>query len=122
MAQLFVSKEDQKTKNTVVSSREFAEIKQALLFQFTNGGRPVIELVDANHANRAELRLVHRHVGIDLRWDWAKEVLESMTLLWKRPVRLDTRRGKKWLRLGHDGRKPSEEFIDQKGAAEEKSE
>jgi stage V sporulation protein R len=96
-------------------SRDFNEIKQALLFQFTNGGRPVIELVDANHANRSELRLLHRHVGIDLRWDWAKEVLESMVLLWKRPVRLDTRRGNRWLRLGHDGVKPSDEFVEQKG-------
>ncbi len=38
-------------------TREFDEVKQALLFQFTNGGRPVIELVDANHANRSELLL-----------------------------------------------------------------
>ena len=58
-------------------------------------------------------------MGLDLRWDWAKDVLESLTMLWKRPVRLDTLRGKKWLRLGHDGRKPSEEFIEQSGKEEE---
>ena len=116
---LFVQQDQQnarprQSKQELLPSREYNEIKQALLFQFTNGGRPVIELVDANHANRSELRLVHRHVGLDLRWDWAKDVLENLTLLWKRPVRIDTLRGKKWLRLGHDGRKPSEEFIDQK--------
>jgi stage V sporulation protein R len=109
--QLFVSKRDPKTKRSSISSREFAEIKQALLFQFTNGGRPVIELVDANHGNRGELCLAHRHTGVDLRWDWAREVLESLVLLWRRPVRLETRRGGKPVRLGHDGRSPSEESL-----------
>jgi stage V sporulation protein R len=109
--QLFVSKEDKKTKRTVVSSREFNEVKQALLFQFTNGGRPVIELVDANYANRGELCLLHRHVGVDLKMDWAAEVLENLASLWRRPVRLETRRGAKPIRLGHDGEKHSEESL-----------
>ncbi len=94
-------------------SRDFNDVKQALLFQFTNGGRPVIEILDANHANRSELLMGHQHMGIDLRWDWAKEVLENMVTLWKRPVRLVTRRGKRWLQLGHDGVKAAEEFIEQ---------
>jgi stage V sporulation protein R len=109
---LFVSKDDDKTKKKTVSSREFNEVKQALLFQFTNGGRPVIELLDANFANRGELLLVHRHVGIDLRWDWAKEVLEGMARLWRRPVRLETCRGGKAVRLGHDGSEPTEEDLE----------
>ena len=36
-----------KTQKAVVSSREFNEVKQALLFQFTNGGHPVIPVRDA---------------------------------------------------------------------------
>jgi stage V sporulation protein R len=111
--QLFVTKQDPRTKRPVISTREFAEIKQALLFQFTNGGRPVIELVDSNFANRSELLLRHRHVGVDLRWDWAKEVLESLTLLWRRPVRLETVRKDSPVRLGHDGDKPSEESLEE---------
>ena len=39
--------------------------------------RPVIEVLDANYANRGELLFVHRHAGVDLRTDWAKEVLEN---------------------------------------------
>jgi stage V sporulation protein R len=109
--QLFVSKQDPKTQRTEVSSREFNEVKQAILFQFTNGGRPVIELVDANFANRGELCLVHRHVGVDLRWDWAQEVLENLTKLWKRPVRLETKRGTRAVRLGHDGENATEEPL-----------
>jgi stage V sporulation protein R len=109
---LFVSEPHKKTGEPVISSRDFQQIKQALLFQFTNGGRPVIELVDANFANRSELLLAHRHVGVDLRMDWAVEVLDAMTRIWKRPVRLETCRATKNVRLGHDGEKPSEEQID----------
>jgi stage V sporulation protein R len=115
---LFVAKGDGNSKEQVISSREFNEIKQALLFQFTNGGRPVIEAVDANYANRGELLLAHRHVGVDLRWDWAREVLENMARLWRRPVRLETLRAGKPVRLGHDGDSPSEEDLEKETAAE----
>jgi stage V sporulation protein R len=108
---LFVTQTDGKTAKTTISSREFAEIKQTLLFQFTNGGKPVIELVDANHANRSELLLIHRHVGVDLRWDWAGETLEALTALWRRPVRLDTIREGKGVRLGYDGKRLNEEAL-----------
>ena len=88
-------------------------MKRALLFHFTNGGRPVIEVMDANYANRGELLLVHRHAGVDLRTDWAKEVLENLTRIWKRPVRIETQIGKKAVRLGHDGEKTIQEDLDQ---------
>ena len=110
---LFVSEEDQKTGKTSISSTEFNEVKQAVLFQFTNGGRPVIQLVDANHANRAELLLTHRHMGIDLRLDWAREVLENLVRIWKRPVRLDTFVDGKAVRLGHDGKNATETNLDE---------
>jgi spore cortex formation protein SpoVR/YcgB (stage V sporulation) len=71
----------------------------------------VIEVFDANFANRGELCLVHRHVGIDLRWDWAQEVLGHLTHLWRRPVRLESMRGAKLMRLGHDGKTINEEML-----------
>ncbi|MDH3627170.1 MAG: SpoVR family protein [Acidobacteriota bacterium] len=109
---LFVSKEQGAQPKTHISSREFAEIKQMMLFQFTNGGRPVIELVDANYANRGELLLTHDHVGIDLRWDWAAEVLREVVQLWRRPVNLETLREGKAVRLRHDGENASEEDLE----------
>jgi stage V sporulation protein R len=110
--QLFVSKQEPKTKQRVVDTRQFDQVKQAVLFQFTNGGRPVIEIVDGNYANRGELLLVHRHVGVDLRRDWADDVLQQLTLLWRRPVKLETIVGGKPMRLGHDGDKGSEELLE----------
>ena len=111
--QLFVSKQEPKTKQRVIDTRQFDKVKQYLLFQFTNGGRPVIEIVDANFSNRGELLLLHRHVGVDLRWDWAEEVLQQLTHLWKRPVKIETLRGDKPVRLGHDGEKSSEESLEE---------
>ncbi len=114
--QLFVSKQDAKSKRTTVSSRDFNEVKQALLSRFTNGNRPVIELVDANFGNRSEMCLVHRHCGLDLRWDWVKEVLLQMTRLWKRPVLLETQRGNRSVRMGHDGESISEDPLVEKAS------
>ncbi len=110
--QLFLSERHRRTGEPVISTREFDKIKQTLLFYFTNGGRPVIELVDANYNNRGELLLVHRHLGVDLRLDWAREVLANMVQVWRRPVRLETIRENKPVRLGHDGENTLEEEIE----------
>ena len=110
---LFISKKNARTGKDEIEPSSFDDVKQALLFHFTNGGRPVIEVLDANYANRGELLLLHRHAGVDLRTDWAKEVLENLTRIWKRPVRIETLIGKKAVRLGHDGTKPIQEDLDQ---------
>lgn len=73
-----------------VADRAFDTIKQKLLFQLTNMGRPIIEVVDGNYGNRAELLLKHRHEGIDLRIDYAKETLKNIFKIWKRPVNIET--------------------------------
>jgi stage V sporulation protein R len=74
-----------------IESRTFKEVKEKLLFQLTNFGDPVIRVVDANHQNRGELLLVHDHMGVDLRQDYAKETLASLVRVWKRPVALATK-------------------------------
>jgi stage V sporulation protein R len=73
-----------------IESRKFAEVKEKLLFRLTNGGNPFIAVEDANHGNRGELLLVHEHTGVDLRVDWAKEVLRALVRVWKRPVEIHT--------------------------------
>ncbi|MBU1221469.1 SpoVR family protein [Myxococcota bacterium] len=87
----------------VISTREFNEIKQRLLFQLTNRGQPVIEVVDANYHNRSELYLVHRHNGIDLEVPYAKATLENINRIWKRPVNIRTVFKNKHLVLSYDG-------------------
>lgn len=73
-----------------IADRAFESIKQKLLFQLTNMGRPGIEVVDGNYGNRSELLLKHKHEGIDLKLDYAQETLKSLYKIWKRPVNIDT--------------------------------
>ena len=73
-----------------IATREFRAVKEKLLAQLTNAGNPLIYVEDANFDNRGELMLRHDHQGVDLRADYAKEVMRSLARVWKRPVCLAT--------------------------------
>ncbi|MEM1062803.1 MAG: SpoVR family protein, partial [Planctomycetota bacterium] len=74
------------TDHYEIASREFDEIKQQLLTNLTNHARPVIKVVDGNHANRGELSLRHEYRGVPLRQDYAEAVLKNLATIWGRPV------------------------------------
>ena len=86
-------------------------MKRQLLFSLTNFGKPIIMVENGNYDNRGELYLVHRHEGIDLRADYAKDTLENLWNLWGRPVYIDTvLKGRKTL-LSFDGKGHSEREL-----------
>lgn len=87
---LFVYSYNLSSDQFEIADRAFGTIKEKLLFQLTNMGQPIIELVDANYGNRGELMLKHKHEGIDLKIDYAKETLKNLFKIWKRPVNIDT--------------------------------
>jgi stage V sporulation protein R len=87
----------------VIESREFQKIKQRLLFSLTNFGKPWIYVQDGNYRNRGELLLRHEYNGIDLRVDWAQEVLSNVQFIWNRPVHLQTIVDNKPTLLSYDG-------------------
>jgi stage V sporulation protein R len=87
---LFLYGRDPRTGRTVITDRDPANVKKKLLQQFTNMGQPLIDVVDDNHENRGELYLVHRHEGVNLREDFARETLRALHRLWSRPVHLET--------------------------------
>ena len=105
---------DKKSKQFLIESRQFAEIKQRLLAQLTNFGQPIIEVVDANFDNRGELLMQHRHTGADLQMDWAETALGNLSALWKRPVHAETQLAGRPVRLSHDGEAASRTFLDRK--------
>ncbi len=90
-----------------IESREFKQVKEKLLFQLTNAGNPFIYVEDANHDNRGELLLKHDHQGLDLRADYAREVMKSIVRVWKRPVNLMTIVEGKQVMIRFDGREHS---------------
>jgi stage V sporulation protein R len=78
------------TRQYQISSRDFQAVKRRLLAQLTNFGQPIVEVVDANHENRGELYLIHRHEGTDLDLPFAQDTLRNLFTLWGRPVHLET--------------------------------
>jgi stage V sporulation protein R len=87
-----------------IESREFRAVKEKLLAQLTNFGNPFIYVEDGNFENRGELLLVHDHRGVDLRADYAKETLNSLVRVWRRPVCLSTLADGKRVLLRFDGK------------------
>ncbi len=73
-----------------IESREFPKIKQSLLFNLTNVGRPSIAVRDANYKNRGELFLEHQFSGVELKLNYAHDTLTNLYRLWKRPVHVET--------------------------------
>jgi len=73
-----------------IESRKFRDVKQQLLFNLTNMGRPIIYVKDGNYKNRGELFLEHRYNGVDLKISYAEDTLTNLYNLWKRPVHIET--------------------------------
>lgn len=91
-----------------IESREFERVKQTLLMHLANGGEPILEAVDANYRNRSELLLRHRHGGVDLQIEEAKQTLRALFAVWRRPVNLQTLFQGQEKTLSFDGRRESE--------------
>jgi stage V sporulation protein R len=103
---------NERSGNWEIESREFKKVKDKLLFRLTNFGQPFIYIEDGNFENRSELLLRHKHEGVDLKMDHARDTLESMTRVWKRPVNLLTRVDGKGKLLRFDTRDHSEKGAD----------
>jgi stage V sporulation protein R len=99
----FTTTWDSRAKEWVIDSREFKQVKTQLLDMIATQGSPQIYVADANHGNRGELRLLHKHEGSDLQLDWAEATLANLVVIWGRPVCLDTVIEDQSIRISHDG-------------------
>ncbi|HET6922254.1 MAG TPA: SpoVR family protein [Anaeromyxobacteraceae bacterium] len=95
-----------------ILSREFKKVKDKLLHQLTNVGQPVIAVDDGNFENRGELLLVHRHDGVDLKLDHARDTLKHLQSLWRRPVNLATKVEGRGVLFRFDGKDHAEKRIE----------
>ena len=95
-----------------VADRDWRSVKQKILAGLTNFGQPVIQVTNANFENRGELLLEHKHDGVDLRLDYARDTLENIFSLWSRPVHIKTFVEGKEKLLGYDGESHLERTAD----------
>jgi len=109
---LFTFRYNRDTDLYEIASREFAEIKQKLLYRLTNFGQPFVYVEDGNYGNRGELYLRHRHESVDLRIDYARDTLRNVHKIWTRPVHLETIVDDKKRLISFDGRDFSERRIE----------
>jgi stage V sporulation protein R len=108
---LFVYKFNAQANRYEIADRDFEAIKQSLLFRLTNMGHPIIAIVDGNFRNRAEMLLKHRHEGVDLDVEEARDTLRNLHRVWQRPVSLDTIVDDQPKLLGFDGTTFKEEDL-----------
>jgi stage V sporulation protein R len=111
---LFTFGYNKKNNSWEIQSREFAQIKQKLLTQLTNFGQPFIYVRDGNFGNRAELLLYHDFQGVELKLDYARDVLVNLYRIWRRPVNLETLLEGKGRLLTYDGTSYSDKPWDYK--------
>jgi stage V sporulation protein R len=88
---MYQHKRDPQTGEVKIVSRDFGRVKQTLLHHLTNAGQPFVYVVDGNYLNRGELVMAHKFTGLEVEAARAAEVLQSLRLLWGRPVHLMTR-------------------------------
>src|SRR5262249_33079053 len=96
-----------------IESREFPKIKQQLLFNLTNVGRPLIAVRDGNYKNRGELFLEHQFNGVELKANYATDTLANLHKLWGRPVHIETNLEGATTILSFDGKEHSVEKIEE---------
>jgi stage V sporulation protein R len=102
---------DPHTGQLRVLSRDPQRIKQTLLYQLTNMGRPFIYVVDGNYCNRGELYMVHRHNGLDIEIKFAIETLKNVHKIWQRPVHLQAKIDDDMILFTYDGTQPKQQTI-----------
>ncbi|MBS0209868.1 MAG: SpoVR family protein [Planctomycetes bacterium] len=92
-----------------IESRAFPQIKQRLLANLTNLGRPQICVDDGNYKNRGELFLRHEFNGVELQMNYARDTLINLQKLWTRPVHIETTLDGTKTILSYDGSEHKQE-------------
>ncbi|MAF90138.1 MAG: SpoVR family protein [Bdellovibrionaceae bacterium] len=110
---MFVYNFNKRTGQFELDTRNFKAIKQQLLFQLTNHGQPIIDVVNGNHNNRGELLLKHLHEGVDMQPNYMEETLKNVAYIWGRPVNIHTKMEDKESIFRWDGKEFSEEKLEE---------
>jgi stage V sporulation protein R len=102
---------DPHTGQLRIVSRDPVRIKQTMLYQLTNMGRPFIYVVDGNYRNSGELYMAHKHNGLDIEIKLAVETLKNVYKIWQRPVHLQAKIDDDMILFTYAGDQPRQQTI-----------
>lgn len=88
-----------------ITAKDFDTVRETLIRERENGGRPVVVALDAD-GGRGDLLLRHRHDGRDLDLGDAQKTLERVARVWGRRCRLQTTVEGQSKELVAEGRRP----------------
>lgn len=100
----FETETNSEAKIYKISNRQYEEIKNKLLFQLTNHGRPRIEITDYSTDKYGSLILQHKtDHQLTLDQEDTKTIVANIQKLWKKPVKLKSFTGHHKVTYENDG-------------------
>jgi len=102
-----------KGQKWVVTSIKAKQIRQTMIRDLANFGKPMITVADRDWNNNRELVLRHEFEGVPLKLEYAKDVIKQTFNLWQRKIHLWTVKsdGQKIAHLLYDGNEIKEFFY-----------
>jgi stage V sporulation protein R len=108
---LFTFSQNRVTGDYVIRSKEFEKVREQLIKQLVNSGRPSIHIQDANYQNRGEMLLKHNFESDSLREDYAQGVMQNLFSIWGKPIHLETQVKTRNVRFTFDEKGFSRKFL-----------
>lgn len=86
----FFATEKNRRGDSVISSRDFEDIKARILATLPAHHRPILRVIDGNFENRGQLLIEHEYEGRNLDISKAKATMMNLFRVWGRPVYVRT--------------------------------
>lgn len=95
----------------VIVEKDWEKVREHLITEVGERGRPTIVAVSPDYGGRRELHLRHLFRGVELDVSRAEKTLVQLHHLWRRPVHLETVQAGRKVFLTYDGRQHSTRTV-----------
>ncbi|UCH89944.1 MAG: SpoVR family protein [Thermoplasmata archaeon] len=103
---LFLFEQDSNTGEMVITSTHVEDIKNSIIGELSNFGKPLIVVKGANYNDNRELYMLHKFDGRELDMDYAIDVMKALYKIWGRTIHLETVRDNARTLVSYNGDKP----------------
>lgn len=110
---LFLFEQDKTSGEMVITSTNVEDIKESLINELINFGKPLIVVRNADYNGNRELYLLHKFDGRELDMEYAVDVMKAIFNIWNKPVHLETVISEKRSLVTYNGDKPEISTLSQ---------